>query len=153
MQEIKFKQALINCGVFCGWHYWGFLDGKFIGPNTNADYGVEGALKHSYQFTGLYDKNKVEIYKKDILRLNYSEHYAIDGIVRWFSANTHITDGEYGMELARWVLDQTLLETGTEAFANVFHMSVESIREVIGNTWENPELVNATSKNTKDSSL
>ena len=56
MRAIKFRQMVK--GKF---HYWGFLEDRvFIGP---ADPTI-----NSQQFTGLQDKNGMEIYEKNIFK-------------------------------------------------------------------------------------
>jgi len=55
MREIKFRQR-VN-GRF---HYWGFMDGGFIGPINPFD--------PSQQFTGLLDRNRKEVWEGNILR-------------------------------------------------------------------------------------
>lgn len=58
MREYKFRQ-LVNGR----WHYFGFIDGAFIGP-VSPD--IENNPVN--QFTGLRDKNGREIYEADIIR-------------------------------------------------------------------------------------
>jgi len=70
MRELKFRQALMSFGKFCGWHYWGFIDGKFVSP-AESDYGavnpVAMARKYSHQSVGRADSDNRTIYEQDIL--------------------------------------------------------------------------------------
>ena len=129
MREIKFRQWSSD-----RFHYWGCNSDNFTSPLSNRlDIPSE-------QFTGLHDKNGKEIYEGDILRLNYDRTSGkpIEGMVRWFQGNRHPEDGCYGMEYLGWVLSEyKSMDPASESY----HMSIESVREVIGNIHENPELL------------
>ena len=57
MREIKFRQPILEKdGTLKFWHYWGFFDEKWNGPETHYS-TIKSAKERSQQFTGLKDKN------------------------------------------------------------------------------------------------
>ena len=79
------------------------------------------------QYTGLKDKNGVEIYEKDVV--SYSEHYIGDhrysagrGVVEFDNGSFFINESEFSPELCREEIENEHIE-------------------IIGNVFENPELV------------
>lgn len=114
---IKFRQPLFTYNdlnstqAFRQWHYWGFIDGGFIGPETHY-VTISEAQKLSQQFTGLLDRDGKEIYEGDVV----DEYGTPRQVV--FQPGAFGTIDRYG--------DLTL------------HSSTW---EVIGNIYEHPELL------------
>ncbi len=119
MREIEFRQALMSFGKFCGWHYWGFIDGAFRTPAESSEQPVVNAQKHSQEYTGRRDKNGKKIYEGDILRAKSGD----------FKCLVHFNE-----LLLQWL-----------AVDHKSHVQISPCdwdeREVIGNIYENPEFV------------
>lgn len=114
MREIKYRQAIYSKGIFHHWHYWGFIEQyggmTFVGPETNMS-SPGGAFENSYQYIGLLDRKKVEIYEGDRLQISLPGFGVEEKrVVKWDEERA-----SYGTMLEEW------------------H------REVIGNICENPE--------------
>ena len=62
MSDIKFRQL-----VGGNWHYWGYIDGCFVGPITNQQRNPVNC-----QLTGLRDVNGVEIYEGDLVNIYFT---------------------------------------------------------------------------------
>lgn len=87
-----------------------------VGHNKhNASLLSDGIL---LQFTGLKDKNGKEIYEGDILRCT-SESMPFNNEIKWYSSGF-------------WLIDQH----------GNGHLPNMEYREIIGNIYENPELIN-----------
>lgn len=124
MRELKFKREHFNTsGIHVGTTEWGKLErGYFASPSSMSDADETKAIDR--QYTGLKDKNGVEIYEGDI--------------VRW-------VDGDGTVSRIEWSEgDACFME---EPVANGF----DSIRcegfVIIGNIYESPELLNTKETN------
>lgn len=118
MRTIKFRQRNKNNGQF---HYWGaFKSGEFTGPMTSDNHvGPE----ESNAFTGLLDKNGKEIYEGDITITN-------DGSTGKIVWNEKLARFDWNNNYDSWPLED-----------EKYPESVNQTLEVIGNIYENPELL------------
>lgn len=123
MREIKFRQAIFKNGEFHHWNYWGFVGyrNEFVGPIAILGIHNEYEVKESQQYIGLPDKNGGEIYEGDIVSV-WDEAYSI----RW---------GNGGFFAEGYCMGS---QDNPEDF---FSEDAVDNCEVIGNIYENPELL------------
>lgn len=126
MREIKFRawdksnEEMINFDEIEGINFEGeFL---YIGTSKNLECMLGFEFAELMQYTGLKDKHGKEIYEGDIIRY---EHSAVGSIVR-------VVQYKYGMYGVEGNVKGTQIP-----FANILN----STREIIGNIYENPELL------------
>lgn len=123
-REIKFRQAIFFSGKFHSFHYWGFLknDNNFVSPQcSNQD-----ALANSQEFTGLKDREGNEVWEGDIIQIDDVDQIYF---VKYFG------DSDYpAFDLSPcWDSESNGL---SDLCGNEYHW------KVIGNLFENPELLN-----------
>ncbi|KRM63826.1 hypothetical protein FC74_GL002271 [Lacticaseibacillus paracasei subsp. paracasei ATCC 25302 = DSM 5622 = JCM 8130] len=84
------------------------------------------------EYTGLHDKNGREIYDSDILKVTGEDGESYVATVKWFGDEDYPAFDLEGIPAA-WNYD-------ANALATIFQSGVETC-EVIGNIFENPELL------------
>lgn len=113
-RAMKFRQWID------GWHYWGFIDGKFIPPATMEDMVI--AEKYSHAYTGLKDEDGKEIYEGDILECPETVSYPSGGGKCTKYSRRYLIEWNDGYDPSQYEIK----EYGFE---------------VIGNIYENKELL------------
>jgi len=137
MREIKFRGKHWKTGK---WHYgyfWKSPDGLYWIKENGADYRV--APETVGQYVGHSDKNEKEIYESDIVKTDWQHDgstnydYEITGEVKW------------DKDRSQWSIEHEK-NGGAETLIYPFYsfereeLLDEGI-EVIGNIYENPELI------------
>lgn len=117
---IKFRQPITKSdGSFVKWHFWGFVEGEYTTP---AEYAYNHDTKKlSQQFTGLLDKKGKEIYEGDIV--GYDDDPSL-AVVLYYE-----NQGRFSLKYK-----------GRDFSAEITGWHIENFK-VIGNTYENPELL------------
>ena len=132
MREIKFRQPLFKPnGKFFRWHYWGDIDDGFVSP-------VCGNIgRNSLEYTGLKDSKGVEIYEGDVLKYSiYDEERT--GVIKYEDkwAQFYLsTKNKYGVGVGLTSVHSWYYNNSDNDETDV---------EIIGNIYENPELLQTT---------
>ena len=127
IRELKFRQAIFHpvTELFVEWHYWGLIDGEFVGINTGW-YSPIQAMENSQQYIGLTSTKDKDIYAGDILGGIYGGGYI------WYC------DKCKSMQLFT-ILEGCWACMGELCWAEIVKDNGKI--EVIGTVWENPELL------------
>lgn len=133
-REIKFKGKSIKGGDKVKWVYGGVYDGSDFGKMFIVNY-LNGLVEVDpdtvCQFTGLFDKEGIEIWEHDIVRLWDYVHPLTDRI------ESDVYFVEWGKESAMFGLTNNgLIDDGAPHFGLHFGW-----HKVIGNRFDNKELL------------
>ena len=156
-RELKFRMPIMVGGKFSHWHYWGFFNGEFVGPDA------KWVNVSSQQFTGLKDKNGADVYEGDVVQ--FKEYYAH---IKWWSTveeipqiaaqterkrlDFHFEKRDIRFDDGVFKLASKPLSKYSRSGALVEYMETGQTHngdfetkmwdfEIIGNTTENPELL------------
>lgn len=135
MREIKFRGIPLFGKGFVYGHYRNYIcEGKIIHEITSNENGTTRYnVKEETigQYTGLTDKNGTEIYEGDILKTKYKDKYIVKfGVVDIECEPPYFSNKVCGFYLERVTLNK-----------NFDHFDMAEFMEIIGNIYENPELL------------
>jgi uncharacterized phage protein (TIGR01671 family) len=139
VRQIKYRQKLKDAYVSSygeAFHYWGYIDGGFVSP-----VGLNVASDESEQFTGLQDKDGVDIYEGDIQKVTFGKHYwlyVVGTCISQFGNTLFSNEVKNNLSVCPFLDEFTFLEQ-----ASTGRNYVKSGRdcEIIGNIHENKELL------------
>ena len=123
----KLQERFTRCDEGYQGHYVLSLKGEY----HNLQNGSGGKEYVVQQYTGLLDKNGVEIYEGDIL------HYVFDGASYPKEAEDKFLICKWDQSNAWFVFDESL----DKQVDGYYWLEIKGRCEVIGNIFENPELL------------
>lgn len=158
VRELKFRafDTLTNKMIVSGFHIFGEvtmfnLISTYIYEHPGDDKfdsGLEMELKRQddiviMQWTGLVDKNKKDIYESDVLEIETANHTRVRMVCKWGTVQRTMDTG--------WEVDITGFHfyrtDGLAAFPITKNWAGKrdlDMLEIIGNLYENPELLSTT---------
>lgn len=139
MREIKFRQAIFIGEKFDRFEYFGFVDGGFTGITTGPNCGIEDAKKNSSQYTGLKDKNGKEIYEGDIVKWDDGSN----GLY-WRVCEIEWEPSHYVLNGFSFNSSNPSVKKPVSFSFGAFIYESDGELEVIGNIYENPELLKSS---------
>lgn len=140
-REIKFRAKAINNEFFQGEWVDGYYtkvlwSGNLVDVITDGAHEIPIQIETLGQFTGLHDKNKTRIYEGDIVRMSYvAEIYTDD--------DCYEEEGKYvGVAAITANKGVCLNPCVKNGLYNTKYKPLSAYRsEVIGNIYDNPELL------------
>ena len=134
MREIKFRAWDCALEQIVEWEY--------LRDTELFDDGFDSNRWALMQFTGLRDMNGTEIYEGDILKLSYGIPPTSDTVeVVWYSDYYLDMEDEKSITYCGWWF-KNIRQNGCSAPAG---LEYQNDIEIIGNIYENPELLKAAS--------
>ena len=140
MREFRAWSKKLSVMVYDDEDYsYGLWDGYYnsiVGTVNHIldDYGNDLYDYVWLQWTGLYDRNKKKIFEGDLLKGHDNFIYRVWSVAGGFAINVHVDKFKNDIKLDYPVPLQPLADEQTVSY-------VESQCEVIGNVFENPELL------------
>lgn len=128
MRTIVFRGKTLGSNAWCFGDLRQYKDNDCSPEIIKNGYRFRVKSETVGQFTGLYDKNDKEIYEGDVLKVYYHGKSKIFGVVRFADTRFFIDDGFQGEEpiIAKVPM--------AEMFSHYDF-------EVVGNAYDNPELI------------
>ena len=106
------------------------LEGKFFGVSQYSNVGAEELSDHEWrfmQFTGLHDKNGKEIYEGDVVQCSFADGASKRGEISFVDGSFDVCFYQHRDYLKCFVVNHAI--------------------EIIGNIYENPELLKEQHEN------